>query len=142
MPVSCWMRLSGQPSRPSAMTCCRFSSLKTLLTSMEGNPSIVLNVLPFLLAGFQLSLIGRFWVSPEGNDAALVRPQSGGCPLVASWRSEASALSCQRGCFCAPDQYPRRSCDAGGSLDGNAGYLWQMAADANVGSAFWEIVLC
>src|SRR5678816_739958 len=40
------MRRSGQPSRPSAMTCCRFSSLKTLLTSMEGNPSIVLNVLP------------------------------------------------------------------------------------------------
>src|SRR3954466_3897216 len=61
------MRRSGQPSRPSAMTCCRFSSLKTLLTSMEGNPSIVLNVLPFLLAGFQLSLIGRFWVSPEGT---------------------------------------------------------------------------
>src|SRR4051794_18131100 len=61
------MRRSGQPSRPSAMTCCRFSSLKTLLTSMEGNPSIVLNVLPFLLAGFQLSLIGRFWVSPEGG---------------------------------------------------------------------------
>ena len=28
------------------MTCCRFSSLKTLLTLMEGNPSIVLNVLP------------------------------------------------------------------------------------------------
>ena len=28
------------------MTCCRFSSLKTLLTSMESNPSIVLNVLP------------------------------------------------------------------------------------------------
>ena len=33
---------------------------------MEGNPSVVLNVLPILLAGFQLSLIGRFWVSPEG----------------------------------------------------------------------------
>jgi hypothetical protein len=25
------MRRSGQPSRPSATTCCRFSSLKTLL---------------------------------------------------------------------------------------------------------------
>jgi hypothetical protein len=32
---------------------------------MEDNPSVVLNVLPILLAGFQLSLIGRFWVSPE-----------------------------------------------------------------------------
>src|SRR5579863_8901956 len=52
MPVSCWMRLSGQPSRPSAMTCCRFSSLKTLLTSMEGNPSVVLNVLPISIGRF------------------------------------------------------------------------------------------
>src|SRR4051812_24618980 len=46
------MRRSGQPSRPSAMTCCRFSSLKTLLTSMEGNPSIVLNVLPISIGRF------------------------------------------------------------------------------------------
>ena len=52
MPVSCWMRRSGQPSRPSAMTCCRFSSLKTLLTSMEGNPSVVLNVLPISIGRF------------------------------------------------------------------------------------------
>ena len=29
-PVSRWMRRSDQPSRPSATTCCRFSSLKTL----------------------------------------------------------------------------------------------------------------
>src|SRR3954463_6726584 len=52
MPVSCWMRRSGQPSRPSAMTCCRFSSLKTLLTSMEGTPSVVLNVLPISIGRF------------------------------------------------------------------------------------------
>jgi hypothetical protein len=32
------MRLNGQPSRPNAMTWCRFSSLKTLLTSTEGIP--------------------------------------------------------------------------------------------------------
>ena len=38
------MRLNGHPSRPSAITCCRFSSLKTLLTSMEGI-SIAVNVL-------------------------------------------------------------------------------------------------
>ena len=37
---------SGQPSRPSAMTCCRFSSLKTLLTSTEGIPPVAVNVLP------------------------------------------------------------------------------------------------
>src|SRR5579862_1047520 len=38
------MRLNGHPSRPSAITCCRFSSLKTLLTSME-NTSTAVNVL-------------------------------------------------------------------------------------------------
>src|SRR3970040_1408206 len=32
------MLRNGQPSRPSAMTCCRLSSLKTLLTPMEGSP--------------------------------------------------------------------------------------------------------
>ena len=59
------MRRSGQPSRPSAITCCRFSSFKTLLTRRSVCP-IVLNVLlDSLLAGFQVSLIGRFWVSPE-----------------------------------------------------------------------------
>ena len=31
--------------RPSAMTCCRFSSLKTLLTSTEGIPLVAVNVL-------------------------------------------------------------------------------------------------
>src|SRR5437899_10506562 len=30
------MRRSDHPSRPKAMTCCFFSSLKTLLTSTEG----------------------------------------------------------------------------------------------------------
>ena len=61
------MRRSDQPSRPSAMTCCFFSSLKTLLTSTEGNPSVGFNVLDVSspLAGFQVTLIGRFWVTPE-----------------------------------------------------------------------------
>ncbi len=35
-PVARWMRRSDHPSRPNAMTCCLFSSLKTLLTSSEG----------------------------------------------------------------------------------------------------------
>ena len=34
-PVACSMRRTGQPSWPSAMTCFRFSSLKTLLTPTE-----------------------------------------------------------------------------------------------------------
>ena len=59
------MRRSGQPSRPRAMTCCRFSSFKTLLTSMEGSPPSRQRPALFSLAGFQPSLIGRFWVSPE-----------------------------------------------------------------------------
>jgi len=32
------MRRNGQPSRPSARTCCRFSSLKTLLTRRRVSP--------------------------------------------------------------------------------------------------------
>jgi hypothetical protein len=34
-PVLRWMRRSDHPNRPKAMTCCFFSSLKTLLTAME-----------------------------------------------------------------------------------------------------------
>src|SRR5579864_5986176 len=34
------MRRSDHPSRPSAMTCCFFPSLKTLLTLTEGNPHV------------------------------------------------------------------------------------------------------
>src|SRR4029077_16340720 len=91
MPVSCWMRRSGQPSRPNAMTCCRFSSLKTLLTSMEGNPSIVLNVLPVsigrfsavphwpLLGGPQRRM-GELWVGIDVSKRRLdvaIRPDGG-----------------------------------------------------------------
>ena len=34
------MRRNDHPSRPSAMTCCFFPSLKTLLTLTEGNPHV------------------------------------------------------------------------------------------------------
>jgi hypothetical protein len=60
------MRRSDHPSRPSAMTCCLFSSLKTLLTLTEvilASGSMSCSAL--LLAGFQLIIIGRFWVIPE-----------------------------------------------------------------------------
>src|SRR6266567_34632 len=36
-PVACSMRRSDQPSRPNAMTCSRFSLLKTWLMSTEAN---------------------------------------------------------------------------------------------------------
>jgi hypothetical protein len=67
------MRRSDHPSRPSAMTCCLFSSLKTLLTLTEvilASGSMSCSAL--LLAGFQLIIIGRFWVIPDPSvmDAA------------------------------------------------------------------------
>ena len=69
-PVACWMRRSDHPSRPNAMTCCLFSSLKTLLTSSEGIAlALESNVLNegFSLAGFQVIMYGRFWVITEGS---------------------------------------------------------------------------
>src|SRR3954447_12182917 len=47
------MRLRDHPSRPSAMTCCFFSSLKTLLTLTEGIP-------PSGLMSWFSSFVGRF----------------------------------------------------------------------------------
>jgi hypothetical protein len=48
------------------MTCFFFSSFKTLLTSTQGNPCARVNVLTtFSLAGFQVTTIGRFWVTAE-----------------------------------------------------------------------------
>src|SRR5216683_7800711 len=38
------MRRSDHLSRPSAITCCFCSSLKTLLTMTEGNPHVTVNV--------------------------------------------------------------------------------------------------
>src|SRR5258708_14138677 len=62
------MRRSGHPSRPRAITCCFFSSLKTLLIPTKAT-ALRRNQRPrasFSLAGFQVTLIGRFWVTAEG----------------------------------------------------------------------------
>ena len=63
-----WMRRSDHPNRPNAMTCCFFSSFKTLLTMTEGIASRRVNVLSegLLVAGFQVIMSGRFWVFTEG----------------------------------------------------------------------------
>src|SRR5215467_11193155 len=68
------MRRSVQPSFPNAITCCFFSSLKTLLMPTQPTwlrrsqcPGRYLS-----LAGFELTLIGRFWVTAEA--ATLVPP--------------------------------------------------------------------
>src|ERR1700736_5460469 len=53
------------------MTCCLFSSLKTLLTVTEDSVlTPAFNVLDdgLQLAGFQVTLTGRFWVTPEGGN--------------------------------------------------------------------------
>ncbi len=48
------------------MTCFFFSSFKTLLTLTEGIPRVRVNVpTTFSLAGFQVTTIGRFWVTAE-----------------------------------------------------------------------------
>src|SRR3954466_5978278 len=39
------MRRSDHPNRPSAITCCFLSSLKTLLTLTQGNSRVRINVL-------------------------------------------------------------------------------------------------
>src|SRR2546427_12401312 len=63
------MRRSGQPSLPSAMTCCFFDSFKTLLMPTQPTrlhrDSMSGTSLP--LAGFQVIIIGRFWVITEAK---------------------------------------------------------------------------
>ena len=64
------MRRSDHPSRPSAITCCRFSALKTLPIPAAGvQPTAQVNISApgAALAGFQVSINGRFWVSTEGE---------------------------------------------------------------------------
>ena len=51
------------------MTCCFFASLKTLLIPTKAT-ALRRNQRPrasFSLAGFEVTLIGRFWVIPEGE---------------------------------------------------------------------------
>ena len=50
------------------MTCCFFSSLKTLLTCGGYRPHAQINVLARLyMAGFQVIIYGRFWVFTEAQ---------------------------------------------------------------------------
>src|SRR5215212_7878310 len=67
-PMACSMRRKDQPSRPKAIICCRLSSLNTLLMPREATlPPRVVNVPGdyFSMAGFEVTLYGRFWVTPE-----------------------------------------------------------------------------
>jgi hypothetical protein len=74
------MRRSGHPSRPRAITCCFFASFKTLLISTKATcltPKSTSRA-SFSLAGFQVTHIGRFWVTPEAP-----KPASTCCAHVA-----------------------------------------------------------
>src|ERR1039458_7205065 len=91
MPVSRSIRRSDHPSRPNAMTCCFFSSLKKLLTVTEDSVlTPAFNVLDdgLQLAGFQVTLTGRFWVTLE---AAGYSPDQSDTPrsdIYDPWRTE------------------------------------------------------
>src|SRR5712692_801811 len=68
------MRRSVQPNCPRAMTCCFFASLKMLAMPAEGRTAppprqCLERLLP--MAGFQVSIYGRFWVSTEDDTARL-----------------------------------------------------------------------
>jgi hypothetical protein len=64
------------------MTCCRFSSVKTLLTSTERRPRRSQCPASVSLAGFQTSLIGRFWVTPEAEKRAALFSNPEGMPYA------------------------------------------------------------
>ena len=72
-PVVCSIRRSGHPSRPNATTCSLFSVLKTLLMPTEPVSASRRCQCPGLilcsLAGFQVTTIGRFWVTAEAEKA-------------------------------------------------------------------------
>src|SRR5271170_7170662 len=91
------MRRKGHPSFPSAMTCCFFASLKTLLIPTEAiAPLAGVNVLALSLAGFQVTLIGRFWVIPEDCLQTSNRP---GGRLCATRSTNHSGVDVIKGVF-------------------------------------------
>jgi hypothetical protein len=82
------MRRNGHPSRPRAITCCFFASLKTLLISTKATvPCVAFNVPEpsFSLAGFQVTAEGLWnpeqqrW---EGHYARLPIYENAGVLLV------------------------------------------------------------
>src|SRR5262249_54246913 len=74
-PVSSSIRRSGQPSFPSAMTCCFFSSLKTLLMAARLSSPWLMSGASFIgrfsgglhMAGFEVATHGRFWVAADAE---------------------------------------------------------------------------
>ena len=97
-PVASSMRRRDQPSRPSARTCCCVCSLKTLLMSGEGpdGPRRCQRLGALrVVAGFQVSISGRFWVSTEGQEESSPRKTAQrGEPQTLPSSSGSSVVSC------------------------------------------------
>ena len=67
------MRRSDHPSRPSAMTCCLLFFAQDIAHVDGGYSPARINVLVRSpLAGFQVIIIGRFWVIPEALESLRV----------------------------------------------------------------------
>src|SRR5947208_4685046 len=89
------MRRSDHPSRPSAITCSRFSALKTLAIPAAGaKPPAHVNVSApgAALAGFQVSINGRFWVSTEGQSIGAQATRQ--FPVLIGRRSDLVGANC------------------------------------------------
>src|SRR5437773_9318668 len=86
------MRRSVQPSLPSAMTCCFFSSFKTLLMPTERIPPDSMSRTSLSLAGFQLIIIGRFWVTAEVNSPSY-KPSQLFKPLIVERLHESTSVA-------------------------------------------------
>src|SRR5437660_11965112 len=86
-PVASSMRRRDHPSFPSEITCCFLSVLKTLLMPSEPIRALSgVNVPGFPMAGFQLTLYGRIWATPEDS-----------CRKVAALATEGVGLQCLKG---------------------------------------------
>src|SRR6184192_1034089 len=76
------MRRRDHPSFPSEITCCFFSVLKTLLMPSEPIRALSgVNVPGFSMAGFQLTLYGRIWATPEDDACDVLHVNAAGQPL-------------------------------------------------------------
>src|SRR5437588_5116352 len=79
------MRRSDHPNRPSAITCCFLSSLKTLLTLTQGNSRVRINVL-------DQTFVGRFSSDNHWPHLSDYRGSSSCCNLRHPLSLEASQL--------------------------------------------------
>jgi hypothetical protein len=113
-PVACWMRRSVHPSRPNAETCCFFSLFKTLAmaTRLQCLSPESVSRSSSSLAGFQVTIIGRFWVTTEAHPRCATEPyrkhtphcRQGKDSLSAPTRHHRSAVAIRS--LCAVPQTP------------------------------------